>query len=68
MAVNVVLPDGDKKSCSLGIGTRIYDAESGVEIKDIHKASIIIEPDGLIMVSLLIPLSSASEFFGNPKK
>lgn len=68
MAVNIVFPSQKDNRIIIGQGTKIFDAETGNEIKDISKATISIEPDGIVMVNISIPLSNTSEFFGNPKK
>lgn len=68
MAVNIVFPDGQDHKLCIGQGTKVFDAETGNEIKDINKITITVEPDDIVYVNLKIPLSNTAEFFGNAKK
>jgi len=67
MAVNIVFPESKGNNFRIGMGTKIFDAETGHEIKDIASANISIEPDNIVYVTLKIPLSNTSLFFGNSK-
>lgn len=68
MAVNIVFPDGHGKGICTAFGIKVFDAETGHEIKDINAMTITAEVNDLIYVNLKIPLSNTSEFFGRPRK
>jgi hypothetical protein len=68
MAVNIVFPDRQDHKLCIGQGTKVFDADTGNEIKDINKITITVEPNNIVYVNLKIPLSNTSQFFGNPRK
>jgi len=68
MAVNIVFPENQDHKLCMGLGTKVFDADTGHEINDISKITITVEPDDIVYVNLKIALSNTAEFFGNAKK
>jgi hypothetical protein len=68
MAVNIVFPEKKGHGFCVGLGTKVFDADTGHEIKDINEITLHVDPNNIVYVNLRIPLSDTSQFFGNPRK